>query len=209
MAKAFWSKSNDLALGIKTMPHGFRVTKLASEDLHERNGHAVTSLIGDSSGYESPDYANLRKIISFVAPKRNDVVYDLGCGMGRVLCLFAKRKVAQCVGIELFPSLCELAETNAQNLRGRIGPIEIRQGDVAEADFSGGTIFFLFNPFGAETLHVVLERINDSMVESPRKMTFIYYKDLHADVFQSCAWLTKYHEMKTFSGINVSFWRSD
>jgi len=205
-AKAFWSKGNDIALGIKTMPHGFRVTKLDREDLHKLSGPEVTSVNADDSGYESPDYANLRKIITFVDPKPDDVVFDLGSGMGRVICLFARRTVKQCVGIELHPTLCELAETNAQNLKGRLSPIEIRQGDVTRADVSNGTIYFLFNPFGADTLTTVLERINASRREATQEMTFIYYKDLHSDVFESCSWLEKFHEMKTFSGISVSFW---
>lgn len=206
--KAFWSKGNDVALGIKTMPHSFRVTKLAVENLHELNDHSVTSNNGDSSGYESPDYANLRKIISFLNPQPHDIVFDLGSGMGRVLCLFARRKVKRCVGIELFPSLCEVAEANAKKLKGRKSPIEIRQGDVAQADFTEGTIFFLFNPFGADTLRVVLERINNSRNGTNRKITFVYYKDLHANVFESASWLEKYHEMKTLSDIRVSFWRA-
>ncbi len=206
--KAFWSKGNDVALGIKTMPHSFRVTKLAVENLHELNDHSVTSINVDSSGYESPDYANLRKIISFLNPQPHDVVFDLGSGMGRVLCLFARRSVKRCVGIELFPSLCEVAESNAKNLKGRMCPIEIRQGDVTEADYSNGTIFFLFNPFGADTLRVVLERINNSRNGTNRKIVFVYYKDLHANVFESVSWLEKFHEMKTLSDIRVSFWRA-
>ena len=207
-AKAFWSKGNDVALGIDTMPHAFKVTKLAREDLSELNGNTITSLYQDSSGYESPDYANLRKIISFVDPKPSDVVFDLGSGMGRVLCLFARRQVAKCVGIELYPHLCELAESNARKLKGRVSPIEIRQGDVAEADYNDGTIFFLFNPFGAMTLRSVLERIFISHQSTSRQIVFVYYKDLHAEVFESCSWLKKFHEMKTFSGISVSFWKS-
>ncbi len=207
-AKAFWSKGNDIALGIKTMPHAFKVTKLAREDLSELNGNSITSLFPDSSGYESPDYANLRKIISFVDPKPNDVVFDLGSGMGRVLCLFARCEVEKCVGIELYPDLCELAESNARKLKGRVSPIEVRQGDAAKADYSDGTIFFLFNPFGAVTLQAVLERIFISRQSTSRQIVFIYYKDLHAEVFESCSWLKKFHEMKTFSRINVSFWKS-
>jgi hypothetical protein len=93
IAKAFWSKANDIAIGIRTMPHRFGVTKLAFEKLQELNGSEFASHNDDGSGYESPDYANLRKIIAFVDPKPHDVVFDLGSGMGRVLCLFARRKL--------------------------------------------------------------------------------------------------------------------
>lgn len=208
IAKAFWSKANDFALGIRTMPHRFRVTSIEFEELQELNGHEFASRNADGYGYESPDYANLRKIIAFVDPKPRDVVFDLGSGMGRVLCLFAQRKLKRCVGIELYPSLCEVAERNAQTLRGRVSPIEVRQQDVAQADFTGGTIFFLFNPFGAETLRAAMQQINASRRETPREIKLIYYKDLHTSVLEDCSWLEKFDEMKTFSGIRVSFWRS-
>jgi SAM-dependent methyltransferase len=190
------------------MPHRFGVTQLAFEKLQELNGSEFASHNDDGSGYESPDYANLRKIIAFVDPKPHDVVFDLGSGMGRVLCLFARRKLKGCVGIELYPSLCEVAERNAQTLRGRVSLIEVRQGDVAQADFTDGTIFFLFNPFGAETLRAALKQINASRRKAPREIKLIYYKDLHANVLEDCSWLEKFNEMKTFSGIRVSFWRS-
>lgn len=208
VAKAFWSKVNDTVLGIQTMPHGFDVTVLAPEQLQQVDGNEVASAHTDDFGYESPDYANLRRIINFVDPKPDDVVYDLGAGMGRVVCLFARRKVKRCVGLELYPSLCEIAERNAQMLRGRVSPIEIRQGDVAQADLADGTIYFLFNPFGAATLQSVLDRVNEAGQTQPPEVEFIYYKDVHADVFENCGWLEKYHESLTFSGIRVSFWKT-
>ena len=38
-----------------------------------------------------------------------DTVIDIGCGMGRALCLFARRNVRKCIGIEYDPGFAERA----------------------------------------------------------------------------------------------------
>jgi precorrin-6B methylase 2 len=81
----------------------------------------------------------------------HDVVMDIGCGMGRVLCVFARRRLKKCIGIEFSGELAGIAERNARALRGRRAPIEIRIGDAAEADYTEGTIFWIYNPFGERT----------------------------------------------------------
>jgi cyclopropane fatty-acyl-phospholipid synthase-like methyltransferase len=45
---------------------------------------------------------------------KNDVLYDLGCGDGRIVVTAAKRFGAQGVGIDLNPERIEEAKANAQ-----------------------------------------------------------------------------------------------
>jgi hypothetical protein len=44
-------------------------------------------------------------------------------------------------------------------LRGRKAPIEIVCGDASTADLGEGMIYFMFNPFGADTMGDTLENI--------------------------------------------------
>ena len=57
-AKAFWSKGNDIAFGIKTLPHAFGVTQLVMKDL---DGNGITSANSDNYEYERPDNATFGK----------------------------------------------------------------------------------------------------------------------------------------------------
>jgi predicted RNA methylase len=141
-------------------------------------------------------------------PAPEHVVYDLGCGMGRFICLMARRKVRKCVGVELQPQLCDIAQTNARLLRGRQAPVHIVCADAATADLSHGTIYYMYNPFGADTLREVLNNLRRSLAANPRKATIVYYNAVHEWLFSAEAWLEKFCEFKTFSGMNVTFWRT-
>ncbi len=80
-----------------------------------------------------------------------DVFGDLGCGMGRIVCVAARKTVRKSIGVELLEPLCEIAHRNATLLRGRKASIQIVCGDATTVDLSEGTIYFMFNPFGART----------------------------------------------------------
>jgi len=51
--------------------------------------------------YEGLSYWKLWKYINFLKPSRNDVVFDIGCGMGQILCVFGRKAIRKCVGIEI------------------------------------------------------------------------------------------------------------
>jgi precorrin-6B methylase 2 len=118
-----------------------------------------------------------------------DVFYDVGCGAGRVLCVVAQGRIRKCVGVELTPQLCHLARENARNLRGGHTAIEIVEGDATRADYSDGTVFFFYNPFGAETLEEVLRRIRESVLLRPRRIQCIYLNPTARHVFENQGWL--------------------
>ena len=114
---------------------------------------------------------------------------DIGCGMGRVVCLFARAKIKKSIGVEISAELAKIARLNAQRLRGRKAVIEIIVADAAEADYSEGTIFFLLNPFGRETLEAVLDRIKPSVEAFPRHIQILYVNPFHEEVLKGCGWL--------------------
>jgi predicted RNA methylase len=129
------------------------------------------------------------KVIRLVKPKPDDVVFDLGCGKGRVVCHFARRHVRKVVGIEISESLSKIAENNARTLRKPHAPIEIRNTDAAIADVSDGTIFFMFNPFGPETLRSVLKNIEKSRDIEVMPVRLIYMNPTSSQVFGEFPWL--------------------
>jgi len=46
-----------------------------------------------------------------------DAAVDIGCGMGRVLCMFARRPISKCIGVECDAELAAVARRNAATLR--------------------------------------------------------------------------------------------
>lgn len=206
LLKVLWSLSNDAVLNIRTMPRSFSVEPIEPAALVRPDQPNTKSIHSDPRLYESPDYWNLRKIAMQSKLSNEDVVYDIGAGKGRVLCVFARHHVKRCVGIELYEPLCEIARYNAQRLRGRRAPIEIRCQDAAKADYDDGTIYFMFNPFGPDTLQTVIHRIVASLEKHPRGVTIVYYNEQHGAILASSNVLRRVDEFRTFSGVRVSFW---
>ncbi len=143
----------------------------------------------DAYSYVPVDYGALWRYMRPLHLSSSDVVFDIGSGMGRVLCMFARRPLSRCIGVERDAELAAAAKRNAVTLRGRRAPIDVRVGDAADADYTEGTIFWMFNPFGKATLQCVMERIERSLRESPRHIQIAYLRPEHEDVLDACLWL--------------------
>jgi SAM-dependent methyltransferase len=203
LARRIWSRMNDLYLNIDTSDagddgvdpqRGFPYARPHDKARHQ-----------DSIIYRGADYLNIRRMIRFLAPGKNDVFYDIGCGKGRCLCMFARLALRRVVGIELDSSLSETARKNAAGLRGKRTPIDIRCEDAATADYSDGTIYFMYNPFGPQTVRDVLANIERSVIANPRKITLVYYDAMFGELLRACPWLQHVHEFKTLTGHPVAF----
>ena len=163
----------------------------------------------DAFDFETSAHSTLTKVIRLVKPTHQDVVYVLGCGKGRAVCHFARRPVAKVVGVELSQDLFREAEGNARRLRGRWAPIQIINGDAANVEMTGGTVYFMFNPFGEETLRAVLKNIEMSLRSEERQITVVYARPLFDAVFSEFSWLTKVLDYRRFSGLRVVIYRNN
>lgn len=161
---------------------------------------------GDGLWYAPPDYRYLRRIMRILRPGPEDVFYDIGSGMGRVLCMAARWRISRVVGIELDRPLCQIARQNADRMRGRHAPIDVRCEDASSADLSDGTIYYLYNPFGPETMRDVLGRIRRALADRPRRVRVVYHNSVHEDLMRSCEWLELTDVFKTLRGQRVTFW---
>ena len=72
----------------------------------------------------------------------NDIVYDLGCGDGRIVVAAAKLG-ARAVGIDIDPQRIKEANENAAR-NGVTGKVDFRQGDLFEADIREATVVTLY-----------------------------------------------------------------
>lgn len=72
----------------------------------------------------------------------NDVVYDLGCGDGRIVIAAGKRG-ARGVGIEIDPKLVREATENAQK-NDVAGRVKIVEQDLFQTDFSNATVVVVY-----------------------------------------------------------------
>jgi hypothetical protein len=94
-----------------------------------------------------------------------------------------------------------------QNLSCAV-PIEVICADAAVADLSEGTIYYIYNSFGVETLRDVLGNIRKFLSLRPRSIKIVYNNSVHEAVFQSCDWLEKFDSFNTSTRRRVTFWRN-
>jgi SAM-dependent methyltransferase len=83
------------------------------------------------------------KMLQMARVGAKDVVYDLGCGDGRIVITAAKRFGARGVGIDLNPE--RIAEANANARAAKVEDrVKFMTGDLFQADFSEATVVALY-----------------------------------------------------------------
>ncbi len=142
----------------------------------------------------------------------SDVFVDVGCGHGRVLCYIARRKLHKVVGFEISQEFAERANSNATKLRARKSAIKVHVGDAIHCDYVDGTIFFFGDPFGHQTMKLVLAKIAESLAVRQRPVCCIFWLPSYVDprvveAIVSSGWLIHRETRKAFySPMRAEYW---
>jgi len=89
--------------------------------------------------------------------REHDVFYDLGSDLGQVSILVHLLSGIPTKGVEVEPAYCEYARQCARGLN--FSQVQFVNVDARTADYSDGTVFFLYTPFEGKMLEQVLERL--------------------------------------------------
>lgn len=83
------------------------------------------------------------KMLSMANVGKNDIVYDLGCGDGRIVVTAAKQHGARGVGVDLNPQ--RIAEANANARKAGVEKnVKFMVGDLFQMDVSEATVVTLY-----------------------------------------------------------------
>ena len=83
------------------------------------------------------------RMLEMAAVKAGDVVYDLGCGDGRMVIAAAKKYGTRGVGVDLDPARIREARANAQQA-GVAGLVTFKVADMFETDIREATVVMLY-----------------------------------------------------------------
>jgi precorrin-6B methylase 2 len=110
---------------------------------------AACQAVGEETGRRKPDVPYeptepevVKTMMDLAGVKPGDVVYDLGCGDGRIL-VEAARRGARAVGVDIDPERVREARANAK-AAGVEDRVEVREGDLFETDVRPATVVALF-----------------------------------------------------------------
>lgn len=83
------------------------------------------------------------KMLEMGGVRKGDMLYDLGCGDGRIVITAARKHGARGVGIDIDPQRIREARENARK-EGVARQVQFRQGDLFKSDFSKASVVTLY-----------------------------------------------------------------
>lgn len=123
------------------------------------------TLAPEMVGYQPTPARLIVELVQRAQLNHTDVLYDIGSGLGHVALVVALLSGARTVGIEVDAGYCAYARRCAALLH--LDQVEFRNEDARIANFSDGTLFYLYTPFHGTMLQAVLDRLRNEAEQRP------------------------------------------
>lgn len=150
--------------------------------------------------YQPVSYGDFKRVMKHVKVRAGeDVFVDYGSGKGRVLIMAARYPFRKVIGVELSAELNVIAQANLERTRKKLkcNNIEIITSDARQYSLPTDVTFIhMFNPFVGEVLVQVLQRVHDSLLAAPRKITLLYTHPVNFEpIAPQFPWIVKQGEV--------------
>jgi hypothetical protein len=126
---------------------------------------------------------------------RDFAFIDLGSGKGRTLLMASDYPFRRIIGVELLPSLHQIAQENLRQYKSesqRCFALESICGDATDFPLPGEPlVVFLFNPFGESGMRRVVMNLEESVRTRPRVVYVLYHNPLLEHVLSENTGLRK------------------
>ncbi len=122
-------------------PSAGGVDAVATEPV--RGGLAVDSDVVELAPFVTTPYPVIELMLELAEVDPSDVVYDIGCGDGRIVNLAAQEFGARGVGIDIDPELIAKSREIAEKV-GVSDKVEFRLGDATKMDLSEATVVTIY-----------------------------------------------------------------
>jgi SAM-dependent methyltransferase len=127
---------------------------LSSSTLYSVSENDQTGAIGPSDKglekkpkldvpYEPTTYEIAEEMLRMADVRKNDLVYDLGCGDGRIVIMAVKERGARGVGVDLDPERIKESKENARQA-GVTAQVRFFQQDLFKTDIKKATVVMLY-----------------------------------------------------------------
>ncbi|MBX7113533.1 MAG: class I SAM-dependent methyltransferase [Myxococcaceae bacterium] len=97
--------------------------------------------------------------ISALEPGRDDVVFDIGSGSGKLALTVSASTLSQVVGVEFYSDYVDEARSTAASLSLRNA--RFVASDARDVDFTPGSIFYLYHPFRGDVASTVAHALGE------------------------------------------------
>ena len=130
-----------------------------------------------SEEYKPTRIRHFRLLIKGLKLPEESVFVDMGSGKGRVLLMASMNNFKRVTGVEISSRLCEIARNNTMKFEKKLKRplhIEVVNEDVLKYNVKNDeNVFYFYKPFDNFVMETIIERINKSLIENPRKAWMI------------------------------------
>ena len=139
---AYWRGDDEQTAVLSAgTPYCFRYNE--NDRIQIYPGSHMRTDVQDLAPYLPTPPAVVKKMLDMAKVGRTDVLYDLGCGDGRIVILAAHKYGARGVGVDIDPQRIREAEAAARRA-GVERRAEFRVEDALKTDFSKATVLTLY-----------------------------------------------------------------
>ncbi|MEX2511541.1 MAG: class I SAM-dependent methyltransferase [Cyclobacteriaceae bacterium] len=119
-----------------------------------------TEIIAQDVVYVPTKQKVVEAMLDLAEVQSSDIVYDLGCGDGRIVITAAKKYGATGIGIDIDPERIEEANQNAEEAQVT-DKVEFKLANLFESDFSEASVvtLYLLNSLNAKLRPILLEQL--------------------------------------------------
>ena len=152
--------------------------------------------ISHATIYMPASYDLLEKIFSYANIKSFNHFVDIGCGKGRAMCVAANSGIKKITGIDFSKELCNAATINLAQTTLRFPDLQFKiiNNDAFYFEIPvDADCIFMFNPFDEIIMSGVINNIEESIEQNPRKITVIYLNPLQKHLFISNGYKEIFH----------------
>lgn len=128
-------------------------------------GASLLPLAPEMVFYQPTPARHVLDMLDRLALCGDDLLVDLGSGLGQVPMLAAICTGASVLGVEIQPAFVACARRAARALR--LAKTRFVAQDARETDLSAGTVFFLYTPFRGAVLRAVLDALRAQAARRP------------------------------------------
>jgi len=146
------------------------------------------------SPYQPTDPSLFHEILGALDLDFTDYTFiDIGSGKGRSLLMASDYPFRKVMGVELLPELDRIARENIAKYKSEKQKcFRIVSCCVDARSFrfpTEPTLLYLFDPLPRTGLSQLLENLERSFLQHPRKVYLLYHNPIHADLLSSCPWI--------------------
>ena len=172
----------------------YGINTTGADELKELSQKGID--ISHATIYMPASYDLLKEVFLQVEMKSFKHFVDIGCGKGRAMCIAANNGVTKITGIDFSKELCAAAALNLAKTKEHFPTLQYKiiNNDAFYFDIpDDADCIFMFNPFDDVIMSGVINNIEESIHQNPRKITIIYLNPLQKHLLINIGYREIFH----------------